>query len=154
MKHIAFLPFLACAPGAAGAPIVGAGITMPLASSASAERPIGAALLLRVAGNATDGFEVEVTSRTALRGCQPNLVHWSPHGPDPSEVLAWQVTAARFPDTRRVPVCGHDLIVEIALVAPAISPDGARFTSGTLVVSVEHRDQGSPMPAPGRSSGP
>lgn len=143
MKLIALPMFLSCAllrVGARGAPVMVPPISVLLASRSNVERAIDRSLVMRLWGDAS-GFEVEVTSTKPVRGCFPNLVHWAAHGPDPSEVLPWQVAARRFSDTRLIPVCGESFSVEVSLVSPVLTADAEHFASGTLVVSVEARKQ-------------
>lgn len=143
MKNIALAAFLLAAltPPAFARPAQGPAISVPLASQATVEQPIGGSLVLRVRGDAT-GFEVEITSTKPVRDCYANLVHSAPHGPDASDVMPWHVTQHRFPDTRLIPVCGHSLAAEVSLVSPQISVDGERFTSGTLVVRIKPSKRG------------
>lgn len=139
MKSIALPMFLSCAllsVDALGAPAAVPPISVSLASRANVERAIGRSLRLHLWGDA-GGFEVEVTSTRPVRGCFPNRVHWAAHGPDPSELLPWQVAARRFPDTRLIPVCGEALAVAVLLVSPVLTQDAGHFASGTLVVSVK-----------------
>ena len=142
MKSIALATFLSCALGAIAqaAPAALPPISVSLASRSDVERVIGRSLRLHVWGDAS-GFEVEVTTTKPVRGCFPNRVHWAAHGPDPSELLPWQVAARRFPDMRLIPVCGEALAVEVSLVSPVLTGDAEQFASGTLVVSVKSRKQ-------------
>ena len=137
MKSLALLSFLfaGCAVHAAE---FGPRVQVPVASAADANRTFGRSMHLRVSGSAEEGFEVELVAPRRARDCYPNLVHWAPHGPDPSEVLPWHVAKRYFPNERTIPVCGQELAVEIRLVAPTVSLDGTRFTSGTLVVTAKH----------------
>jgi hypothetical protein len=143
MKTIALTAFLLLAFGASthAALAAGAGpLAIPLASPSAIERAVSRSLLLRITGNA-EGLEVELISTKPVRGCFHNLVHRAPHGPDPSEVLPWQVAAGRFPNIRSIPVCGHALMVEISLVSPILSSDKTRFTAGELVVTIKPRNK-------------
>lgn len=108
-------------------------VAVSLTSASSTERGIGRAMFLRVSGDAR-GFEVEVTSRKPVRHCFDNRVHRASHGPDPSEVLPWQVAVGRFSNTRWIPVCGVPRMVEISLVSPMLSADHERFVGGQLIV--------------------
>lgn len=141
MKIVAVTAFLLLAFGASthAALAVNAGsLAIPLGSPSTIERVVGRSLLLRITGNA-EGLEVQISSSRPVRGCFPNLLHRAPHGPDPSEVLPWQIAAGRFPNIRYIPVCGRALMVEISLVSPLLSGDKTRFTAGELVVSIKPR---------------
>lgn len=120
---------------AQAAPIPVSPIVVPLTSGASVERTVHGSLRLLVSGD-PGGFVVEVVSSKRLRGCYHNLVHEAPHGPDPSDVMPWHVKSRYFENTRVIPVCGRALEVKISLQSPALSPDGERFTAGSLVVTV------------------
>ncbi len=130
MKLIAIPAFLAISQTAVAQPI-----TIPLGAPASVEQSAGS-LMLRIDGNEA-GFDVKVTSKSPVHGCPRNLIHASPHGPDLSEVLPWHVSRQYFPNKRVIPVCSHALTAEVTLVSPELSPDGERFTSGKLVVTLK-----------------
>lgn len=130
--------FVSTATLGQAAPVSEPQLRMSLDSSTNAERAFGASLFLHVQGTAEDGFEVKVVAPRRIRGCYPNLVHWAPHGPDPSDVMPWHVAQRYYPNTRVIPVCGHKLAVEITLASPVVSPNATRFTSGMLVVTVKH----------------
>jgi hypothetical protein len=147
----AVLPTLFAIAGA-GQPAMAAshpaGIALPLNAPADVAEIASDSLTLRVSGD-PGAFDVEVTSRRPVRGCARNLVHWAPHGPDPSEILPWQVTSMHFPNRRSIPVCGHPLMVEISIdpVAVGGAGDGAKFTAGTLRVWIGERHSRPTEPA-------
>jgi hypothetical protein len=101
-------------------------------------------LLLRLenvsAGNERWGWEVQVLRRPVSIDSR-NLIHQTPHGPGPSDVLAWQVAENSFPNERLVDVKGYPITVRIQLIEPRVSGKGADalFTSGRLRVSWEQR---------------
>ena len=133
------LLFLALGAGAQTAPATrNDPLIVQLSSPSVTQRPVSQSLSLRVTGGAK-GFEVELISKKPVRGCSHNLVHLAPHGPDPSEVLPWQVAAGRFPNIRPIPVCGRPLMIVISLESPLLSGDNTQFTAGKLVVDVKPR---------------
>lgn len=124
---------LAAAPASAS-PVL-ARVEVPLAAEAVAERPINSSLRLHVR-NYGESIDIEVISRKPVPGCFENLAHRRPHGPDPSEVMAWQVTAHYYEAPRLIRLCRRPYIVKVDLVAPKVSEDGRRFASGSVVVTV------------------
>ena len=117
-----------------------ASIAIPLAAPTDVTRAESPSLSLRVSGD-PGAFDIEVTSRNPVRGCPHNLVHRAPHGPDPSEVLPWQVTSRRFADTRWIAVCGFPLVLEVSIADAQVGGAGgaARFTAGTLRLAISGR---------------
>src|SRR5689334_8328640 len=105
-------------------------VEVPLAAEAIAEQPISRSLRLR-AQNYGESVDVQVLSSKPVHGCFDNLAHRWPHGPDPSEIMAWQIAEHYYEEPRLIPVCGHSLTVKVELVAPKISEDGKRFLSGS-----------------------
>lgn len=127
---------LALQAGSASAATGAVRVEVPLAAAAVAERPITGSLRLRVE-NYGESVDIQVISSTPVTGCFENLAHRWPHGPDPSEIMAWQVIEHYFEEPRLIPVCGHSLTVKVELVAPQVSEDGKRFVSGTAVITVQ-----------------
>ena len=140
-RFFVFLLFGVCPAVLAGGDT---SITVPMAAAVAVEKAAADALTLAITG---DGqyLDVAVRSKHQIRGCPPNLVHWAAHGPDPSEIMPWQITSRRFPDKRSIPVCGHALTLDIVLVSPVVTGtgDGARFTGGTLIASIRQRTRPS-----------
>jgi hypothetical protein len=139
VKNLAFglIVLLAAAASFAKAPL---SITVPLTEYRDAAATISSNLTLRVYGG-PGNFQVEVTSKRAVRSCHHNLVYQAPHGPDPSGIFPWHIQNQYFPNVRTVPVCGHRLVVEIRVSNPEVAGDGhdAKFTSGTLTATVLSR---------------
>ena len=107
-------------------------------------RAIDSSLMLRLqnanARGEHQGWDVQVRPRTAGVDSR-NLIHHAPHGPDPSDVEAWQVAEKYYPNERSVDVSGRPYTVTIRLLDPKTAGSGAdaRFTSGTLQVSWRRR---------------
>src|SRR4051812_45635507 len=59
------------------------------------------------------GYGFDVVARTP--GSSTNLLEWASHGPDPSDVLAWNHNAGHFSDMRRIFVRGYpgEVIVDL-----------------------------------------
>ncbi|KRA70687.1 hypothetical protein ASD78_17790 [Lysobacter sp. Root667] len=111
-------------------------VEVPLAIEAVAEQRISSSLRLHVQ-NYGESVGIEVLSNKPVAGCFENLAHRWPHGPDPSEIMAWHVTEHYYEEPRLISVCGRSLTVKVELVGPQVSEDGKRFLSGTAVVTVQ-----------------
>ncbi len=107
-------------------------------------RAIDSTLVLRLQNASVDGkhqgWDVEVFKHPVTDKSQ-NLIHYAAHGPDPSDVEAWQVAEKYYPNERTVDVKIYPVAVTISLIDPKISGTGsdAQFTSGSLRVSWKRR---------------
>jgi hypothetical protein len=111
--------------------------TLPLTSAGDVTERIDKSLTLHIQGD-ENGFWIEVNSDKRVPRCHPNLAHWAPHGPDPSDVLPWHVATAHYPNVRSIPICGYPLTLDVEMSSVRISGqnESATFAEGTLVVTV------------------
>jgi hypothetical protein len=139
---------LACTTLASSAPTVrqaAPSLTISLLDDRdSVSRAIDSRLMLRLLNGNADGkhqdWEVEVFERPVTDTSQ-NLIAFAGHGPDPSDVEAWQVAEKYYPNERTIDARLFPLTVTIRLIDPTISGTGpdAQFTSGFLRVSWKRR---------------
>jgi hypothetical protein len=113
-------------------------------------RDMGGGLLLRVVKERSVsqehyGWRVEVV-RKPYRRSSRNLLYHSRRtlGAHPSQVYAWHVTSAEFPNERALEVWGRPVTVKVTLVNPVAEGAGAdgRFVSGTIKITWEGREKG------------
>jgi hypothetical protein len=113
-------------------------------------RDMGGSLLLRVVKERSVsrehyGWRVEVV-RKPYRRSSRNLLYHSRRtlGAHPSQVYAWHVTSAEFPNERALEVLGYPVTVRVVLINPVAEGAGAdvRFVSGTIKVSWEREEKG------------
>ena len=143
IMRVGFLLALLVAPALAAGPVP-VRVTVPLASPSVAEQRIDGSLRLRVQ-NYGEAIDVEVLSSRRVSGCFANLAHRWPHGPDPSEIMAWQIAEHHFKEPRVIRVCGQSFTLKVELIAPETSIDGTRFLSGSVIVTVMPSRQSSPV---------
>lgn len=114
-------------------------------------REISGNLLLRVVkeksvGQEHYGWRVEVVRRPYRRSSR-NLLYHSRRtlGAHPSQVYAWHVTTAEFPNERELDVWGSPLTVRVTLINPTTEGEGTdgRFVSGTIKIAWGRREKGS-----------
>lgn len=116
-------------------------ITVPLAKSLQKTVNIGHGLMLSVNGDGVD-MQIKVTPNGSTGypwHCFDNLVYWTFHGPDKSDIMPWQIKRKFFSNTRIIPVCGFPLQLVVHILHPKIrSVKGqSMFTAGTLTIAVE-----------------
>jgi hypothetical protein len=108
-------------------------------------RDMGRGLLLRVVKERSVsqehyGWRVEVV-RKPYRRSSRNLLYHSRRtlGAHPSQVYAWHVTSAEFPNERALEVLGYPVTVRVTLINPVAEGAGAdgRFVSGTIRITWE-----------------
>lgn len=114
-------------------------------------RDMGGRLLLRVVKEKSVsqehyGWRVEVV-RQPYRRSSRNLLYHSRRtlGAHPSQVYAWHVTSAEFPNERELDVWGYPVAVRVTLIDPAAEGRGAdgRFVSGTIKITWGRKEKGS-----------
>lgn len=113
-------------------------------------RDMGGRLLLRVVKERSVsqehyGWRVEVV-RQPYRRTSRNLLYHSRRtlGAHPSQVYAWHVTSAEFPNERALEVSGYPVTVKVTLINPVAEgagPDG-RFVSGMIEITWERKEKG------------
>lgn len=114
-------------------------------------REMGRNLLLRVVkeksvGQEHYGWRVEVV-RQPYRRSSRNLLYHSRRtlGAHPSQVYAWHVTNAEFPNERELDVWGYPVAVRVTLINPATEGEGTngQFVSGTIKITWGRQEKGS-----------
>ena len=111
-------------------------------------RAMGGNLLLRVVKEKSVsqehyGWRVEVV-RQPYRRTSRNLLYHSRRtlGAHPSQVYAWHVATAEFPNERELDVWGYPITVRVTLIDPTVEGVGvdARFASGAIKITWGHKE--------------